>query len=138
RETWCERNQGENASCVLRGADPSLSLRMTRRSSTCHPTAVDDQYMTVDVVGSVRSQKDDSAGEIRWITPTTGRNACRDLLGANRIVLQSLRVVGAEIARCDRVHLDVRCTPFVRERLCQASNGVLARGVGWHRDAATE
>src|SRR4051794_5397770 len=81
----------------------------------CHPAAVDDQNVSIDVVARRRREKYGGARKIVRRAPPSSRDSRADLGESRRVVAQALRVVGREIARRNRVDLGTVSRPLVRQ-----------------------
>src|SRR5262245_2343137 len=66
---------------------------------TSHPTAIHSQNRAVDIIRSLRSEKDHGAAQVIWFAPASRRNARDDRRVALRVLPQGCRVVGRNVAR---------------------------------------
>src|SRR5579859_4986317 len=107
-----------------------LTLNIVRLLAlTAHPSAVHHENVTVDVVAGSRAQEDRGPRDVRGLAPPARRYPLQDLPAARRVVLEGLRVVGADVPRGDGVHVDALRRPFVRQRLGELRDAALRGGV---------
>src|SRR3954470_7264528 len=97
----------------------ALAWGRYRASDPCRsspePSTVNRENHTVNVVGRARGEEQHRAGDVRRVAPATGRDALQDLGGAARVVLERLRIVRCDVPRRNRVDVDARGRPLVRE-----------------------
>src|SRR5437870_8423257 len=92
--------------------------------------------MTVQIIARWRREKNGRAGQVFRLTPTTGGNALQYLAIASLVRLQRGSVVGAHVARRNRIDVDTVFGPLIRERFRQLRDSAFRRGVSGDGDAA--
>ena len=94
--------------------------------------------MSLHIVGRAARQENRCAADIGGVAPASFGDTLHDLAVAGLVGLQSRGVVGGDIARRDRVHVDALGRPLVGQQLGQAAHPAFRGGVARHADAALE
>ena len=115
---------------------PRIAQSRFELASPTHPPPIHHEHVPGHVVRRVGSQEDHGPLEILGQSPAIGRDPLQNLPRPGLIISKRTRHICREVARGDRIHLDVIFRPIVRERLDQLAHGSLARCVGRNRDAA--
>ena len=90
-----------------------------------HPSTVDGENMTVEVIARGRRKEDCGSGEIFRLTPPTCGNTFEDLPVAGLVGLKRGGVGGSHVPRSDGVHIDVVFRPLIGQRFCQLCHATL-------------
>jgi len=102
------------------------------------PAAVDEQDVTIDVVGGGGCEEHGSATQILRCAPAASGDAFEDSLGAFRILLQRLGIVGGKVTGSNSVDLHTLACPLVGKGLGKLADAALGCSISGHVDATLE
>src|SRR5258708_10319530 len=97
--------------------------------SSAHPSAVNHEHMAVNVITRRGRKKHGGSTNVVRFSPSRRWDAFENLAVANFIALQRGGVVGAHVARRDRVHVHALRCPFVGQRFGQLHDRPLGRSI---------
>ncbi len=119
-------------------AGGAVELRGLRGGLAAHPSAVDGEDGSGDVVAGGGAEEQCCAGEVRGVSPATGGDALENLAVAGFVGLQGLGVGGGEVAGGDGVDLNALGGPLVSEGLGKLGDAAFGGSVGRDADATLE
>jgi len=113
---WC-------LSPVFKEITPTISLKNISLISILHergPAAIDVEDLSRDEVARVRGEQDGRTDEILGPAPSAQRGLAEHPFVEIRVGLQGSGQLGRDVARTDRVDVDIVPGPLNRQRLGQA------------------
>lgn len=103
-----------------------------------HPSSIDDDAITTDIVTSFARKEHDHALKVIRATPSLMRDAVHDLLRPYWVGDKCVVHLGSDVTRCNRIHVDALGSPFVAERFAQTQHAMFGGGIGGHGESSLE
>ena len=100
-----------------------------------HPSAINHDYVAMNIVTGRGSQEHGSAADVAGFTPARSRNALQNLPIARLVALQRNGIFSAHVSWRNRVDIDIVRCPLIGQSLRELCNGPFGRGI--RRDGNT-